>query len=556
MYKGKFDAKRVKSDVAVEELVSQRNSAAAKRPAKQAAAEAPTVRKAPAAQIPAEKPVAPAKSAPKQAAEKAPVKQSAENSGAKKGGKKGPRTGTVIFYTFYFMFILLFFLATYLGLNWLHGWLSDYEAAQPTAKCTQVFDQLFSDPDWGYLYDAAGAEATTYEGKEEFVAYMEQKVGEAELTYLETSAGLSGDKKYLVKLGNETVASFTLTKSSGAADATDLTAITDIPEWTLGTIEVFFEGEQTYYIEMMDGHTAYVNDIPLTEDDIVQIATTKAEEYLPIGVTGFRMCTLEVSGLMSAPTVTVFDKDGTQMEVTYDETTATFTERTEANTITDEQKNVAIEAAQTYSKWMIEEVSSRAVIAKYFKTSSDVYSEIIKTTELWMQGHSGYRFLDIEVKDYARYSDELFSVRVSMNLNVTRKDGTTRDYEFNKTMFFELQESGKWLCYAMTNVDTSEPVGQVRLTFMDGTTRLTSGFCDTDADTLTTPLVSVPEGKVFGGWYRIDEDENGVVSYTVVFTPDESGNVTIPSGTTLEPMVLYALYENASAEATEAGEGA
>ena len=35
---------------------------------------------------------------------------------------------------------------------------------------------------------------------------------------------------------------------------------------------------------------------------------------------------------------------------------------------------------------------------------------------------------------------------------------------------------------------------------------------------------------------------------SLVFGPDENGVVTIPTGTTLEPMVLYPLFENAGAE--------
>ena len=127
---------------------------------------------------------APKKAAPKKpaAAQEAPVQT--------KKQKKGPRVGSVIFYTIYFLFILAFFGATYLGLQWLHGWLSDFEAAQPTLKAEQVFQEVFTDPDWGALYESAGAKDSPYEGKEQYVAYMEEKVGDSKLTYMETSAGL------------------------------------------------------------------------------------------------------------------------------------------------------------------------------------------------------------------------------------------------------------------------------------------------------------------------------------------------------------------------------
>ncbi|MGM9548912.1 MAG: hypothetical protein ACI3V5_03620 [Faecousia sp.] len=553
MYQGKFDSKNRKTSVDVSELVAQRNSApsreqTASRAAREnmtAPAQTASARQQGAAsrQQSASGRQPSAQQSRQQSGKKQPVPQAAPEK-----RHRGPRLGGVIFYTLYFMFILVFFVAVFLGMQWLQGWLVDYQAAQPTTKSQEVFEQLFASPDWDALYDAAGVEDTAYEGKEEFVAYMENKVGASQLTYKETSAGLSGDKKYFVFLGDEKVASFTLSGQTAA--------ITDIPDWELGGVELFFEREETFYIENMDGHAVYVNDVPLDDSHVIQIATTvAAEKYLPIGVTGVSMCTQRISDLMAVPTVTIFDEKGNPMEVSYDEESRTFTEQTEANTISDEEKEAALNAAKTYCLFMIEK-ATKADIAKYFDTSSEVYSVITNLNgNLWMQGNNGYRFTKEEISNYGRYSDDLFSVRVVLTLNVTRTDGTTKDYDYDQTLFFRKQNTGKWLAYDATNVDVNTPVGKVRLTFMDGTTELSSEFCKTDATELTTPLVSAPEGKVFSGWYRIDEYENGT-TYTMVFDPDENGHVNIPAGTTLEPMTLYALYEDASAAGADTTEGA
>ena len=464
--------------------------------------------------------------------------------------RKGPRLGGVIFYTLYFMFILVFFVATFFGLQWLQGWLADYQAAQPTTKSQEVFDQLFSHPDWGALYDAAGIEDTPYEGKEQFASYMENKVGDATLTFKETSAGLSGDKKYLVFLGDEKVASFTLSGQTAA--------ITDIPDWELGGVELFFDRSETFYIKNADGHTVEVNGVPLDDSHVIQIATTAAAEQVKkkflLGAMNVNMCTQEISDLMATPTVTIFDESGTAMEVSYDAETHTFTEQTQANTISDDEKDAALNAAKTYCLFMIEK-ATKADIAKYFDTSSETYSVIANLNgNLWMQGNNGYRFTKEEVSSYTRYRDDLFSARVVLNLNVTRTDGTTKDYPYDQTLFFQKQDTGKWLVYEATNADVNAPVGKVRLTFMNGDTVLRSEFVKTDDTELDTPpLVSAPEGKVFIGWYRIDKYDNGT-TYTMVFDPDENGHVNIPNGTTLEPMTLYALFETPSGtDATEGG---
>lgn len=541
MYQGKFDSKNKKTAVDVSELVAQRNSAPSQeQPQRQPVREnLPRTNPARTQQPTGQQNVRQSQPTRQPSGKRPPVTQTVPEK-----HRKGPRLGGVIFYTLYFMFILVFFVATFFGLQWLQGWLADYQAAQPTTKSQEVFDQLFSHPDWGALYDAAGIEDTPYEGKEQFVSYMENKVGDATLTFKETSAGLSGDKKYFVLLGDEKIASFTLSGQTAA--------ITDIPDWELGGVELFFDRSETFYIQNVDGHTVEVNGVPLDDSHVIQIATTAAAERLPIGVTGTSTCTQEISDLMAVPTVTIFDKSGKSMEVSYDAETHTFTEQTEANTISDSEREAALNAAKTNCLFMIEK-ASKADIAKYFDTSSDVYSVIVNLGNLWVQDNNGYRFTKEEVSDYARYSDDLFSAHVVLNLNVTRKDGTTKDFGYDQTLFFRKQDTGKWLVYDATNADVNAPVGKVRLTFMNGDTVLSSEFVKTDATELDTPLVSAPEGKVFIGWYRIDKYDNGT-TYTMVFDPDENGHVNIPNGTTLEPMTLYALFETPSGtDATEGG---
>ena len=541
MYQGKFDSKNKKTAVDVSELVAQRNSAPSQeQPQRQPVREnLPRTNPARTQQPTGQQNVRQSQPTRQPSGKRPPATQTVPEK-----HRKGPRLGGVIFYTLYFMCILVFFVATFFGLQWLQGWLADYQAAQPTTKSQEVFDQLFSHPDWGALYDAAGIEDTPYEGKDQFVAYMENKVGDATLTFKETSAGLSGDKKYFVLLGDEKIASFTLSGQTAA--------ITDIPDWELGGVELFFDRSETFYIQNVDGHTVEVNGVPLDDSHVIQIATTAAAERLPIGVTGTSTCTQEISDLMAVPTVTIFDKSGKSMEVSYDAETHTFTEQTEANTISDSEREAALNAAKTNCLFMIEK-ASKADIAKYFDTSSDVYSVIVNLGNLWVQDNNGYRFTKEEVSDYARYSDDLFSAHVVLNLNVTRKDGTTKDFGYDQTLFFRKQDTGKWLVYDATNADVNAPVGKVRLTFMNGDTVLSSEFVKTDATELDTPLVSAPEGKVFIGWYRIDKYDNGT-TYTMAFDPDENGHVNIPNGTTLEPMTLYALFETPSGtDATEGG---
>ena len=518
MYQGKFDSKKKQTSTDVYDLLAQRNAA-------------PATKAAPVKQPEVKEPVVTEVKTKKQAKKaEAPVKE-----------KKGLRMGSVIFYTFYFMFILLFFVGTWFGLNWLQGWLYDFEAAQPTTKCQEVFEQLFTDPDWAALYDMAGIEDTQYEGKEEFVAYMEERVGDTQLTFIETSAGLSGDKKYFVKLGDEKIATFTLVGET--------TNITDIPEWNLGAVELFYARQESYRIHLAGNHTAYVNGVKLDDNFTVQIATTRAEEsgLLPIGVGGNnKTYTQQIDGLMAVPTVTVKDKTGADVPVSYDAETQAFTAQTETNTISDEHKALALDAIKAYAEFQIKE-ATRAKLAQYFETSGEAYKNITGTVLDWTKDNRGYTFANDSVTGYARYSDTLFSAYVATEMTINLLDGGTQVKPINATLLFELN-NGKWKVIRMTNVDISEPVGEVKLVFMNGTEVLDSRFVENDSEKLTTPVVSAPEGKVFVGWIAKVINDNGQEEWNLIFTPDEQGqgNVTLASGTVLEPMVLYAHFENAA----------
>ena len=560
MYKGKFDQKSKKSSSDIREIVSQRNAAPAPQAPKKAAPvkEAP-VKEAPARKVPsvqAEPEIlrkeAPKKAPPAPKAAQPPKKQPAEpvkqpKKETKK--KKGPRIGGVIFYTLYFLFILLFAVALLFGLNIVKNWLITFEYAQPDLKAQQVFTELFADPNWGELYDAAGIQDTAYEGKEEFMVYMDTRMGAEELTYLETSAGLSGGKKYVVRLGDEKVATFTLTdKNDTQATGNALKDMIVIPDWQFGGVELFFDREATYNIRLLDSHTAYVNGVALDESFTISEATTKVESYLPEGATGAVVRTQQISGLMTMPTVTITDKNGNDVAVTYDESTLTFSEPTVTTAITPEQEQVALAAARVASLWMIKEVTDRSEVAKYYNTSYDAYKNIVnfKRDDLIVQDYNGYEFANESVSKFTSYSEDLFSVLVNLDLNITRTNGTIKNFPYHGSLVFQKNEKGEWLVVAATNEDVSEPVGKVRLTFMNGDEQLYSNFFYTDANKVITPVISAAPNQVFSGWVRRDVGEDGTITLTIVFQPDPTtGEVKLPEGTTLEPMTLYAYFQDA-----------
>lgn len=458
---------------------------------------------------------------------------------------RGPRLGGIIFYSVYFVMIFVFFIGVFVSLNWLNGWLKDYEAAQPTVKCQQVFDQLFGNPDWAQLYRLAGDPTgtgtnkydTQFENSDSYVKYMTEKVGSQELNYVETSAGISGNKKYIVRLGSEKVATFTL---NGHGEK-----ITDIPDWQLDGVEIFVNRQESIKIRKLENHVAYVNNQPLDDSYTIQIASTKADANLA-PENQVRTSIQEVTGLLTTPELLVYDQTGAPIQVLYNPDSGMFEEQTDAIAMTEEERTAVFGALEAYAGFMINASGSRAALAKYFDGGSSTYNDIIKMGgELWMNTDYGHTFLNEEILGYTKHSADLFTVRASMTMHVKCKDGTEKDYDVIQSMYFS-NKNGKWVCTEMTNEDITAPVGQVRLTFCDASgNTLSSEFYDTAAPSLTAPIVTAPAGKVFSGWCTVETNEQGQKTWNMVFQPDETGTIYLASGYTLTPMVLYPLFSAA-----------
>ncbi len=455
--------------------------------------------------------------------------------------RKDPKKGTTIFYSIYASVVIILIAALFAVTIPLHNWLVKYEASQPTQQCQTVFNEVFAQPDWAIIYDLAEVRSTTFESKDAYVNYMSARVAAAKspiLTYAETSAGLSGDRKYIVKLDGEKVATFTL-------ESSDSNGITT---WKLGVVEVFFERAESITVEKLPEHTVYINGVPLDDSYTVRKTETVAEAYLPEGVHGYRLEVQYVDGLLILPQVDVVDEKGNDVTVVYDEATNTYKLQTEAPAeMTEEERQIALKAAEANTLFAIRKIST-GDLRKYFDANSQIYQDIIETP-MFVQSVSKYEFDDsvTAVSDFCRYSDTLFSARVTMTLNVTRANGTIKPLETNTTYFFTKTGTG-YLVTNITNMPTQERVEQVLLRFEQDGQQVATAFVATNAESVTVPTVS-QEGMVFRGWAMQSTDEKGNLTMTILFAPDESGLCAVPEDVVLEPMTLYAVFEKEGADA-------
>lgn len=452
-------------------------------------------------------------------------------------GKKKVSIARVLFWIVYVAMIVACVIGIRYGLNFVEGWLTDFELSQPDYKCQEVYTQLFEGQDWGSLYTLAGMEDSQFETKENYVAYMQNKAKDKELSYYETSAGLSGDRKYIVKLGDEKIAVFTLTRDEPEE-------ITQIVPWELGNVEIFMERlEDVRICTAGENRMVYINGNLIRDTYVVRTLTTGAESYLPDDLSGLTKQWLYVDGLLTHPVVTVTDQLGMPIDLVYDTATNTYTETFPEMTISQEETDNVVNAAKAYCRYMIA-ANTDTTLRRYFDETTDIYRTITRNDRSWIQTYSSYNFSTPVVSSYYRYSDSLYSVRLTMTLNVVRGNGSIKEFPLDSTFFLEKQGS-KWLVVEMTNVDVQEQTELVRLDFTVGGEVISTMWHDISQQQLQPPAVEVPEGKRFTGWYRESIDESGNKTMSLVFNPDETGIVYLSTEAQLDYMVLHALFENA-----------
>lgn len=441
--------------------------------------------------------------------------------------KKRVRPGTILFYSIYCLLTVTAIAAILIAMPKLNSWLTDFEASQPNHKRDEVFAQLFENPDWKQLYALAGIQDTKFENADTFAAYMQQKVGDQKLTWLETSAGLSGDKKFFVKLENEKLACFTLT----SGEKTE----TNIPEWRLGSLELFFIRTQSVLVERFPGQTVYINGVALTDEYTIRKVSTLAENYLPQGISGYHSEVQQVTELLSQPDVQVVNADGSIAQIIYDEQKQEYFQADPTFVPTEEEKQLALNAVKTYAKYMIKS-ASLGDVQKYFSTGSKIYATIVASEVGWMQSFASFDFTEPEYVDFYRYSDDVFSIGVNMVLNVKRNNGTIKEYDLNNQLVFQKNGSGKYMVYEMTNINIQQREKEVRLTFLRDDEVITSHYVDANANSIMLPSVSG-----LTAWVTKEADSTGKVTLTVVYgaVPE----VFLPDDTELEPMTLYAYFE-------------
>lgn len=443
----------------------------------------------------------------------------------KKRKYRGNRTLTIIFYTLYCILIVSFLAGLHFVNARLAETLAQYEESHITVQTESAFQSLFSDPDWASLYEMAGIADTTFEDINTYVSYMEAAVGTTPLSYAEISADNSGHT-YSVKLGATDIGSFTMTDQRKPGS--------HWPNWQLDGLSLICSRDVTVQIRKLDDHTVIVNGIPLDEGYTLRIDTLLAEEYTLPGTSGISMELQQVSGLLVTPEILILDENGEPCPLVVDPETGIYEEQLpESVALTPEQERIALDTANAWGAYKLRNASD-GNLSLFFDSRENAY-RTIRSEAFWVDTPGGYTVESVDILASQVYSEDHFSAYIAYTAKVS---GTDTHIAKSATFFFE-RHRGSWTCYEIQPGSVYTDLTKVRLEFRVDNTEVYYDFFETDRTAFYAPLVSVPDGFAFAGWGSLNTDG----TLQTVFTPDETGLISLPQGTVLEPMVLHAIFE-------------
>lgn len=435
------------------------------------------------------------------------------------------RMGLILFFCIYIALTALIAVVLLWQREPLEQKLADYEAAQLENRCAQVFEELFATLDWQRIYALSNTADTPYEGAEAYASYMEAKTKNKALTYRQAYTDAPSERRYHVYLGAEKIAAFTLTGGEGASI------------WTLDGVEIFFERTVSVMVEKKPEQTVYINGVALDDSFTIRTIATRAEGYLPDGVHGYRSEQQCIGGLLIEPQITVVDEKGQSVPLRWDQERKIYTTLTVSTPeMTEEEAALARNAAIADAKYSMKTLTA-AELRQYFDPQSRVYGDIVNNP-MFIQAHKS-SYIDegtVEVSQFCRYSDRMFSAKVKLNVNVIRKDDTLKVYPLEKTYFFTSNDSGNYLVTDYTNEPVQERMEQVRLCFIMNDEKQ-SIMVDIGAETVQLPEVTAPAGQKLIGW-AVKSFNGKTVTMTVRLLP--TGEIL--GG--LEPMELYPVYQD------------
>ena len=326
------------------------------------------------------------------------------------------------FYRIYFCVVAAFVVGLAVFLAVFANWLRDYEAAQPEQIMTAFLSDDLEKGRLSAVRKKYGEFISKYESDDSLDKAFSALIKGKKLTFTTSSSRPEGcDIAYTVKADDERLMSVYLKRAD--------------KRYSISGVSFDKKRCRTYEITATSDASIFVNGVEVEAAD-------RKDEALPDVGGAFA-----ASGLICRQTVTLENMLGDEPVVTAKSGGAAL--EVEKN---DDAYNVvqdfsekdavgafAVKAAGVYAEYMQND-SSREQIGKFVDSGTTFYKHLMGSPVKYVIPHDRYAIKETVTSDFRKYSDDLFSCRVTLVNELTRGGKKYRDH-FDKYVY--LRRDGK-----------------------------------------------------------------------------------------------------------------
>ncbi|MCI6272244.1 MAG: hypothetical protein MR601_04780 [Erysipelotrichaceae bacterium] len=350
--------------------------------------------------------------------------------------RKSVRDRSKVERSFYFKLLMAFVITNLIGvliLGYISYRLRKYEEATPTGAI-RAYLELVKNKDYDKIYDESKLVFAQFNPKEDYTNYLKSIYENVDLdsaTFARQSYSNDEFSYYNIKINNETISTVQLKKDDKLYHVKTLSSVWNFKFDVADNIE-FSINEQL------------VDNGYISETDVKTNAYTNTQDQSNVpNITRYHL-----DNFVNIPKVVTNNNDYLAVKDFIED--QFYIGKIPINEEKIELEELIQKTAETYSKYITEDETFYN-LKKLLNKNTTFYEGISSFYNGWYSSHESVDFLNTEIYDVIKLSDNAFIGTIKYDYQVIAKD-KTQNYPTTYQLFF-LKENDKWLC---TNIISSK----------------------------------------------------------------------------------------------------
>lgn len=347
--------------------------------------------------------------------------------------RKRKSKGTIVFRVIFLTMLAASLAAVLFGLKVLWSFLEDYEQSLPEKAAENVISEL-RQGNIEALYQSAGFIPNEYEDDSAAREYVSSLLdGELSCSRnIKESSG--GGLVYNIKCDGRTVCQLSLIKTGEKTEyGFELYEPGEFSEISVPTKDIT--------VTVPDSAQLYIRGKRVAQEPVSSEEIPECEHFRGYIDKEVSIAHYKIEGFTELPEVSAVLSDNSELKCTRNGNEYNFSP--ESSDIPQELSELAVNASETYSKFISADAPFSAVAA-FVPEDVPFYENIRDYESNFYTPHSDYDFLDVKVCEFQRYTESCAAVRVTYIQRIYA--GWYGDFDFPTDNTVYLAEyGGKWL---------------------------------------------------------------------------------------------------------------